>query len=313
MSTSAPPPRSETKGPGLGAWIERYLDERRRENVSANTLRNYASDLGQFLAYFTPRDGEPPAPSEIDTLALREWLGSLYDQRLATVSIRRKLAAVRSFFKFLLREGVVASNVPKLLRTPKTPKKLPVVPSAEQTNTLVDAIPGTDLHRPFPARDLAIFEFLYGCGLRVSELCGLNIDDMDRSEKWLRVRGKGRKERVVPYGSKAGAALDRYLAREDRTPAPDERAVFLNARGKRLTDRSVRSIVKFYATYLAGDNAMHPHTLRHAYATHLLAAGADLRSIQELLGHANLSTTQKYTQVALEDLMAVYDKAHPKA
>ncbi len=310
MSTSQPPPPPSA----LGDWIARYLDERRRENVSPHTLRNYASDLAQFLEYFTPPGGAaPPPPGQIDTLALREWLGSLYGHGLETVSIRRKLAAVRSLFKFLFREGVVASNIPKLLRTPKIPKKLPVVPSAEQANKLVDAIPSAELGRPFPTRDLAIFEFLYGCGLRVSELCGLNLDDIDRNERWLRVRGKGRKERVVPYGTKAAAALERYLAADDRLPASGEHAVFLNARGRRLTDRSVRTVVKFYSTWLAGDTAMHPHTLRHAYATHLLSAGADLRSIQELLGHANLSTTQKYTQVALEDLMAVYDKAHPKA
>ncbi|MEZ5400606.1 MAG: tyrosine recombinase XerC [Bryobacteraceae bacterium] len=304
---------SPSRPDSLAEAIEQYLDERRRENVSPHTLRNYASDLAQFLTYFSPPGGAPPHPASIDTLALREWLGSLYDQRLETVSIRRKLAAVRSLFKFLYREGVVPSNIPKLLRTPKIPKKLPTVPTPEQANTLVDAIPTADLNRPYPVRDLAVFELLYGCGLRVSELCGLNLDDIDRAEQWLRVRGKGRKERVVPYGAKAAAALDRYLASEDRRPSPGERAVFLNNRGARLTDRSVRNIVKFYATYISGDNAMHPHTLRHAYATHLLAAGADLRSIQELLGHANLSTTQKYTQVALEDMIAVYDKAHPKA
>jgi integrase/recombinase XerC len=312
MSTS-PSPHAERSEPELARRIGEYLDARRRENVSPHTLRNYASDLRQFLEYFTPPGGSPPAPGEIDTTALREWLAALYDQRLEPVSIRRKLAAVRSFFKHLLREGVVAANVPKLLRTPRMPSKLPAVPTAEQTNMLLDAIPEAGLNRPFPVRDVAIFEMLYGCGLRVSELCGLNTGDIDRAEQWLRVRGKGRKERVVPYGAKAAAALEGYLAAPERQPAPDERGVFLNLRGRRLTDRSIRAIVKFYSTYLADDNTMHPHTLRHAYATHLLASGADLRSIQELLGHANLSTTQKYTSVTLEDLMAVYDKAHPKA
>ncbi len=297
--------------PDLASLVDRYLDERRLENVSPHTLRNYASDLAQFRAYFSPPGTDPPPPERIDALAMREWLGSLYDQNLEIVSIRRKLAAVRSFYKWLVRDGIVPVNTAKLLRTPKAPKKLPTVQTAEQTNNLIDAIGPSDLHRPFPHRDLAIFEFLYGCGLRVSELVSLNLEDIDVPERWLRVEGKGRKVRQVPYGSKAAAALEKYL--EKRKASPSERAVFTNHAGRRLTDRSVRTIVKFYSTYLAGDNSLHPHSLRHAYATHLLSDGADLRSIQELLGHASLSTTQRYTQVSLEDLMAVYDKAHPKA
>ena len=174
-------------------------------------------------------------------------------------------------------------------------------------NRLIDTVAQDTLDRPFPQRDLAIFEFLYGCGVRVSELVGLDLPDIDLKERWIRVMGKGRKERQVPYGARAAAALERYL--EVRHAATHEVAVFLNARGTRLSDRSIRNIVKFYSTYLAGDNTLHPHSLRHAYATHLLSDGADLRSIQELLGHARLSTTQRYTQVSLHDLMAVYDKA----
>jgi integrase/recombinase XerC len=293
--------------PELGAQIEQFLAELRRANVSAHTLRNYASDLAQFLQYFTIKD--KVTVEEIDMLAIREWLGHLYSERLAAVSMRRKLAAVRSLFKYLLREGVVATNVARLVRTPKAPKALPVVMTAEQTNTLVDGVAVNRLEQPYPARDLAIFELLYGCGLRISELVGLNLEDFDFSEHWIRVRGKGRKERQIPYGTKAAAALDRYLA--IRSSA--DRAVFLNHRGGRLTDRGARGIVKFYARMITGDSSIHPHSLRHAYATHLLSDGADLRSIQELLGHSQLSTTQKYTQVSLTDLMAVYDKAHPKA
>jgi integrase/recombinase XerC len=297
--------------PELAAEIDRFLDELRRENASAHTLRNYASDLAQFREYFTI-DGNTPSVGEIDALAIREWLGHLYEQELTAVSMRRKLAAVRSFFKFLLRNGVVAINVAKLVRTPKAPKSLPAVMTAEQTNTLVDGVAADKFERPYPARDLAIFEFLYGCGLRISELVGLNIDDFDFSERWILVRGKGRKERQVPFGSKAAEALERYLA--ERRPAPGAGPVlFLNHRGNRLTGRGARGIVKFYARMIAGDSSIHPHSLRHAYATHLLSDGADLRAIQELLGHAQLSTTQKYTQVSLTDLMAVYDKAHPKA
>jgi integrase/recombinase XerC len=223
--------------------------------------------------------------------------------------MRRKLAAVRSLFKFMLREGVIATNVARLVRTPKAPKSLPVVMTAEQTNTLVDGVAADKLERPYPARDLAIFELLYGCGLRVSELVGLNLEDFDFGDRWIRVRGKGRKERQVPFGAKAANALDRYLA----TRSSADRAVFLNHRGVRLTDRGARGIVKFYARMITGDSSIHPHSLRHAYATHLLSDGADLRAIQELLGHSQLSTTQKYTQVSLTDLLAVYDKSHPKA
>ncbi len=184
--------------------------------------------------------------------------------------------------------------------------------TAEQTNILVEGVASDKLDRPYPARDLAIFELLYGCGLRVSELVGLNLDDFDFSERWIRVRGKGRKERQVPYGGKVAQSLEPYLAQ--RKPAqPADPALFLNHRGRRLTVRGARDIVKFYARMIAGDSSIHPHSLRHAYATHLLSDGADLRAIQELLGHAQLSTTQKYTQVSLTDLMAVYDKAHPKA
>lgn len=297
----------------LAEWIDKYLDERRRENVSPHTLRNYGADLRQFLEYFSPPGAEPPPLNSLDVVAIREWLGDLHAQNLAAVSMRRKLAALRTFFKFLVRHGQVPRNIPKLMRTPKAPKTLPQIMTAEQTNNLIDAIPNAEnLNRPYPRRDLAIFETLYGCGLRVSELCGMRLDDIDFADRSLLIRGKGRKERVVPFGGKAEAALRAYLA--ERAPAePGERAVFLNHRGHALGDRSVRAIVKFYSTYLAGDNTLHPHSLRHAYATHLLSDGADLRSIQELLGHARLSTTQRYTQVSLEDLMAVYDKAHPKA
>ena len=300
--------------PELTGQIQSFLGELRRQNASAHTVRNYASDLEQFLSYFTLPGKKKPSVEDLDTFAIREWLGHLYEQKLAAVSMRRKLAAVRSFLKFQLREGFVDKNVARLVRTPKAPKPLPEVMTAEQTNALVDGVStaAEKFERPYPARDLAIFELLYGCGLRISELVGLNLDDFDFSERWIRVRGKGKKERQVPYTGKAAEALDRYrgLRQPDRESA---NAVFLNFRGGRLTDRGARGIVKFYAQMVTGDSSIHPHSLRHAYATHLLSDGADLRAIQELLGHARLSTTQKYTQVSLSDLMAVYDKAHPKA
>jgi integrase/recombinase XerC len=295
----------------LQAGIERYLAELARQNVSVHTLRNYGTDLAQLLFYFSPPGTEPPAPGRIDSLQLREWLGDLYDRGLSVISIRRKLAAVRSLFKFLLREGTVSANVARLVRTPRAPKRVPIVPTAEQTNKLVDGVGADTFEQPYPERDLVIFELLYGCGLRISELAGINLDDFDRTERWVRVRGKGRKERQVPYGSKAAGALDRYLA--VRAAKPGERSLMVNHHGTRLSDRGARGIVKFYARMISGDGSLHPHSLRHAYATHLLADGADLRAIQELLGHARLATTQKYTQVSLTDLMAVYDRAHPKA
>ena len=295
----------------LARQIEAYISNLVREGASEHTIAAYASDLAQFLEYLSPPDLEPPAPRAIDSLLLREWMASLYKRDLNASSIQRKLAAVRSFFQFMMREGAIDVNVARLTRTPKAPKKLPEVMTAEQTNTLIDAVATNRLERPHPARDRAMLELLYGCGLRVSELAGLDLGDLDRSEGWIRVRGKGRKERQVPLPGKTIEALERYL--NERPVVRNERAVFLNHRGVRIGVRGIHGIVKMYATSLADDPSIHPHSFRHAYATHLLAAGADLRAIQELLGHARLSTTQKYTQVALTDLMAVYDKAHPKA
>ena len=315
--------------------IEKYLAALARENASPHTLRNYAADLEQFALFCgaaspggesalepaSPEAKRPagleagsparqPAP-QIGTLELREWLGELYDRGLSVITIRRKLAAVRALYRFMLREGVIASNPARLVRTPKAPKRVPAVPTAEQTNTLVDAVGADTLERPHPERDLLIFELLYGCGLRISELVGLNLDDFDRTERWIRVRGKGRKERQVPYGGKAGTALEKYM--QVRAANAGDRALLVNHRGARISDRGARGIVKLYARLITGDASLHPHSLRHAYATHLLADGADLRSIQELLGHARLATTQRYTQVSLTDLMAVYDRSHPRA
>lgn len=296
----------------MSTWLSRSLDEflaeRRRENVSPHTLRNYGIDLDQFAEFLLRSN--VPEPRDIDIPLLREWLADLHERGLAAVSIRRKVSCLRSYFHFLVRRGLLDKNPAKSLRLPKAPKRLPDVPSEEQTNRLVDGVAADTLGRWFPERDLLIFELLYGCGLRVSELSGLDLADMDRDGRWIAVRGKGRKERRVPYGAKVAAALDKYL--EKRPPA-GERALLVNHRGQRLSARGVRGIVALYARILEGDSSIHPHSFRHAFATHLLSAGADLRSIQELLGHAQLSTTQKYTQVSLADLMAVYDKAHPKA
>ena len=295
----------------LRTAIDRYLTDLRLQNASPHTLRNYASDLGQFALYFSPPGQQPPEPAQFTVLQIREWMGDLYTRRLSPVSIRRKLAAIRSLFQFLAKNGSVPSNIAKLVRTPKAPQRLPAVPTAEQTNDLINAVAEDRLERPFPERDRLIFELLYGCGLRISELVGLNLDDFDFREQWIRVRGKGRKERQSPYGATAAAALEKYLA--VRTAKTRDQALLVNRLGTRLSDRGARGIVKLYARLISGDASLHPHSLRHAFATHLLADGADLRAIQELLGHARLATTQKYTQVSLVDLMAVYDRAHPKA
>jgi integrase/recombinase XerC len=292
--------------------IARYLAELARRGSSPHTLRNYSSDLEQVVEYLEPSGEKAPPVEQVDIAILREWMADLFDRGLSAITIRRKLASVRSLFRFLRLEGVLSGNPAARLRTPKAPKLLPDVMSAEKTNRLLDTAESADIgERPSKERDLAFLELLYGCGIRVSELVGINLSDIDLEEGWLRVRGKGNKERQVPVPGRAVKAVERYL--EMRNAAPDEQALFVNVRGRRLGDRSVRKLVKWYALVTTGDSTVHPHSFRHAYATHLLADGADLRAIQELLGHAKLSTTQKYTQVSLADLMAVYDKAHPKA
>jgi integrase/recombinase XerC len=296
----------------LRTSIRDYIAELGRRGSSEHTLRNYSSDLEQFAVFFEPPGEIAPEIELLDVPMLREWLASLFDAGLSPVSIRRKLAAVRSLFKFLQQEGLLVANPAARLRTPKTPQKLPEVMTAEKTNNMLDAVEeGGEIDKPSKERDLAFLELLYGCGIRVSELVGINLEDLELTEGWLRVRGKGNKERQIPVPGRAIAAVERYLP--VRRAASGERALFVNNRGARLTDRRVRALVKMYALLTTGDSTVHPHSLRHAYATHLLADGADLRAIQELLGHARLSTTQKYTHVSLADLMAVYDKAHPKA
>ncbi len=180
--------------------IENFLAELARQNASPHTLEAYGADLRQFLAYFSPPNLPPPEPAAFDAWKIREWMAWLFEQKIGALSVRRKLAAVRALFRHLVRQGRIPVNPARLVRTPKAPKKLPAVPTAEQTNALIDQVAADQRERPCPERDLALFELLYGCGLRISELLGLNLDDIDRQERWLRVRGKGRKERLVPYG-----------------------------------------------------------------------------------------------------------------
>ena len=308
MSQSPPSELREAAG--------RFVDSLRRKNSSAHTIRNYSIDIDQFVLYCSPPGQAPPQPPEIDRLAIRAFIGQRFRGGASSRTVARQLASLRAFFNFLIREGTLKTNPAKLVSTPKSPKTLPSVPTAEETNRLIDQVPDAAGDR---LRDRLVFELLYGCGLRVSELEGLNLGDFDMGECWVRVRGKGRKERQTPYGKGVSQVLARYLEERRKYFQPGEPqndALLLHRwRGRlaRLTDRSIRRIVKKYAVAFTGDPSMHPHTLRHAFATHLLGAGADLRAIQELLGHASLSTTQKYTQLSLERLMQVYDQAHPKA
>jgi integrase/recombinase XerC len=301
-------------------------------NSSPHTIRSYETDLTQFLTFLTPPGTPMPAPHDVTHLMIREFMAHLHDLKLEKSSIARKLAAIRSFFKFAVREGLVARNPARMVATPKIPKRIPAVLSAEELNAFLDsvaagAVGGTrrgkraaakDDSRLMIRRDRAILEMLYASGLRVSELTGLNLADMDRKELMLRVRGKGSKERIVPYGGKAEKAFEAYEpAREEilrkAGGRAERQAVFLNHFGTRLTQRSVARIVKKYARLANVNWDLHPHSLRHAFATHLLNDGADLRAIQELLGHSSLSTTQRYTHATIRQLLEVYDKAHPRA
>lgn len=300
----------------------RYLRDAR--NVSPHTLRNYGSDLRQFADYFaltrTPL-------KEIGHGEIREYLGELYDQKLEKTSIARKLAALRAFFKYCVREGWLEENPARLVRTPKLARRLPGVLTAEQVNRFLDALAEWPARQTgvesrdaqawcLLRRDRALLELLYASGVRASELLGLNPTDVDLQEQVIRVRGKGRRERQVPFGKKARAALESYLpVREELLAAGKQasEALFINAQGKRLTTRALGKVVKKYTRLFDPNWDLHPHGLRHAFATHLLSEGADLRAIQELLGHRSLSTTQKYTSVSIKHLMEVYDRAHPRA
>jgi integrase/recombinase XerC len=317
------------------------------KNSSPHTILNYGKDLSQFLAYLSPPGAEPPAITAITHVIIREYVGHLHDQRLEKTSIARKLASLRSFFKYCVREGMLKENPARLVPTPKLPKRIPAVLSAEEMNgflnQLASAPSGRTGKKRLPAqrsdsaatvkgpeetlllsRDRALLELLYAAGLRVSELTGLNLVDIDQKDRILRVRGKGNKERIVPYGGKAQEALEKYWpvrdqlllqtsARGRRGGVPHPSAVFLNYAGRRLTQRSVGRVVKKYVRLANINWDLHPHSLRHAFATHLLADGADLRAIQELLGHSSLSTTQKYTHASINQLMEIYDKSHPHA
>jgi len=307
----------------LAYWIEKFIEHLRYQNASPHTLRNYASDLQQFFSYLTgtPEGGQREAPElePIDNLTIREFLGALYQKDNKKSSVARKLATLRSFMKFLSLQEVLEANPAKNVASPKLESRLPDYMTIDAVANLVEA---PDADTDTGKRDRSILELLYGAGLRVSELVGLNLGDISLGEGLVRVVGKGRKERIVPFGKRAAEALEAYLQvrgtrfranKSLQTRDQAGEAVFLNVRGGRLTARSVGYIVDHHVGQLAQRLKIHPHTLRHSFATHMLSAGADLRAIQELLGHESLSTTQKYTHVSVEQLVRVYQSCHPRA
>ena len=290
----------------VGGFV-RSLQER---NASAHTIKAYRTDLAQFAEYVGPQSWR-----EIDHVLIRGYLANLYERGLSKTSVARALAALRSLYKWLAQEGEVEQNPAALVATPKLPKKLPRVPTIEEVNTVLDsAMPECSA---FAERDQVILELLYGCGIRNSELIGINLDDIRWSNEMILVRGKGRKERYVPFGDSAKCAVQNYLPARQRvlgeTRRTAEKALLINLRGQRLTTRSVGRIVKQIAVARGLSPDVHPHTLRHAFGTHMLEEGADLRAIQEMLGHERLSTTQRYTQLTVKHVMDVYDKTHPHA
>ncbi|MBI4686438.1 MAG: tyrosine recombinase XerC [Nitrospirae bacterium] len=288
----------------MNKYAEEFLNSLRAESdVSGHTLRAYTKDLTEFFSFV---DKEP---KDIDNLDIRSFIASLHNRKLNKTSVSRKLAALRSFFKYLHREGYVKTNPAKLVASPKLPKHLPKFLTIDEAFSLMESPKGETF---LVLRDKAVLELFYSSGIRVSELSGLDAADLNIREALIRVKGKGKKERIVPVGTKAMEALKDYLTERALTRKKSQ-ALFLNRLGDRLTQRSVSRIVVKYGRQAALKSRLGPHVLRHTFATHLLHGGADLRSIQELLGHSSLSTTQKYTHVDIAHIMDVYDKAHPMA
>jgi integrase/recombinase XerC len=287
-----------------------FLRHLRERNASPHTIKAYRQDLALFATYAGSRGWK-----QIDHIAVRGFLSQLYDKGLSKPSVARALAAVRSLYRWLAREGVVEQNPAKLVATPKLPKKLPRVPTIEEMNFVIDGeMPEI---AAFHDRDRLMLELLYGCGIRNSELTGINIDDIRSSAEAILIRGKGKKERYVPFGDSVKTALAAYLPERQKVLEASRKhsaALLINVRdGGRLTTRSVGRIIKKIAVAKGLSPDVHPHTLRHAFGTHMLEEGADLRAIQELLGHERLATTQRYTQLSMKHVLQVYDQTHPRA
>src|SRR5437660_10077101 len=283
---------------------DEFLKTLEHRNASRHTIKAYRGDLDDFAAYAGSRDWK-----SIDHVAIRGFLSQMYEKGLSKTSVARSLATVRSLYRWLAQEGVVEQNPAALVTTPKLPKKLPRVPTIEEMNTVLDGdVPDA---AAFPERDRLILELLYGCGIRNSELTGINLDDIRLSAEAILIRGKGKKERYVPFGESVRAALAAYLqARQTllSETRKNSNALLINQRGGRLTTRSVGRIIKKIAVAKGLSPDVHPHTLRHAFGTHMLEEGADLRAIQELLGHERLATTQRYTQLSMKHVLQVYDR-----
>jgi integrase/recombinase XerC len=293
----------------VGKSVQQFVRSLRERNASSHTIKAYSGDLQNFCAYVGSRNW-----NAIDHLAIRGFLSHLYERGLSKTSVARSLAAVRSLYRWLAQEGVVDQNPAALVATPKLAKKLPRVPTIEEMNSVLDGkMPEA---ASFPERDRMILELLYGCGIRNSELIGINLDDIRLSSEAILIRGKGKKERYVPFGGSVRAVLLSYLPLRSQKLAAGAKktnALLINQRGGRLTTRSVGRIIKKIAVAKGLSPDVHPHTLRHAFGTHLLEEGADLRAIQEMLGHERLSTTQRYTQLSMKHVLAVYDQTHPRA
>lgn len=293
----------------VGKAVADFLRHLAERNASPHTIKAYTGDLADFSSYAGARGWK-----QIDHLAIRGFLSQLYERGLSKTSVARSLAAVRSLFRWLAREGVVEQNPAKLVATPKLPKKLPRVPTIEEMNSVLDG--EMPEQAAFPERDRLMLELLYGCGIRNSELTGINLDDIRLSNEAILIRGKGKKERYVPFGDSVKSALSTYLPARQTTlseTGKSSTALLINRRGGRLTTRSVGRIIKKIAVAKGLSPDLHPHTLRHAFGTHMLEEGADLRAIQELLGHERLATTQRYTQLSMKHVLQVYDQTHPRA
>jgi integrase/recombinase XerC len=293
----------------VGKAVSDFLRHLGERNSSMHTIKAYRHDLSLFAAYAGSRGWK-----QIDHIAVRGFLSQLYGNGLSKTSVARALAAVRSLYRWLAREGVVEQNPAKLVSTPRLPKKLPRVPTIEEMNSVIDGeMPEV---AAFPERDRLMLELLYGCGIRNSELTGINVDDIRLSAEVILIRGKGKKERYVPFGDSVKGALAIYLPERQKlleVSRMHSNALLINLRGGRLTTRSVGRIIKKIAVAKGLSPDVHPHTLRHAFGTHMLEEGADLRAIQELLGHERLATTQRYTQLSMKHVLQVYDQTHPRA
>jgi integrase/recombinase XerC len=293
----------------VGKAVADFLRHLLERNASPHTIKAYSRDLSLFAAYAGSREWK-----QIDHIAVRGFLSQLYEKGLSKTSVARALAAVRSLYRWLAREGVIEQNPAKLVATPKLPRKLPRVPTIEEMNSVIDGqMPEV---AAFPERDRLMFELLYGCGIRNSELTGINVGDIRLSAEAILIRGKGKKERYVPFGDSITTALVAYLPERQKLLAGTNKqssVLLINHRGGRLTTRSVGRIIKKIAVAKGLSPDVHPHTLRHAFGTHMLEEGADLRAIQELLGHERLATTQRYTQLSVKHVLQVYDQTHPRA